>query len=202
MCKTPHEWRFNWRFVGPIICLWGRTTILSNVTKRSRSSASVRSSNRIFIGYALKAVRSWTGDLLIVDTEGLQTTPPSEIRVNRFKSKKSGHFKKEKQWICSFHARRAKSCKMDSRHPPRCVQKFGRDLWGIVGNYENGRHVAPSTELHVSNEDFPIPQNYCDVQRQTKTSIDVHHEAPSDDYWNICGDKSLSGHLIGVTRFE
>ena len=91
---------------------------------------------------------------------------------------------------------------MDSRHPPRCVQKFGRDLWSIVGNYENGSHVAPSTELHVSNDDFPKPQNYSDVQRQTKTSIDVHHEAPSDDYWNICGDKSLSGHLIGVTRFE
>ena len=50
---------------------------------------------------------------------------------------------------------------------------------------------------------FPIPLNYIDVQRQTKTSIDVLHEATIDDNWNI-GDKSLtlSEPWIGVTRFE
>ena len=31
--------------------------------------------------------RSWTGDLLIVDTDDLKTMPPSEIHVTRFKSK-------------------------------------------------------------------------------------------------------------------
>ena len=49
---------------------------------------------------------------------------------------------------------------------------------------------------------FPIPLNYIDVQRQTKTSIDVLHEATIDDKWNI-GDKSLtmSEPWIGVTCF-
>ena len=49
---------------------------------------------------------------------------------------------------------------------------------------------------------FPIPLNYIDVQGQTKTSIDVLHEATNDDKWNI-GDKSLtlSEPWIGVTRF-
>ena len=48
---------------------------------------------------------------------------------------------------------------------------------------------------------FPIPLNYIDVQRQTKTSIDVLHEATIDDKWNI-GDKSLSlsEPWIGVTH--
>ena len=49
---------------------------------------------------------------------------------------------------------------------------------------------------------FPIPLNYTDDQRQRKTSIDVHHEATIDDYWNVDGDKSLSNPWIGVTMFE
>ena len=48
---------------------------------------------------------------------------------------------------------------------------------------------------------FPIPLNYIDVQRQTKTSIVVLHETTIDDKWNI-GDKSLSlsEPWIGVTH--
>ena len=39
------------------------------------------------MGYALNAGRSWTGDLLMADTEDLKTMPPSEIHVKAFKSK-------------------------------------------------------------------------------------------------------------------
>ena len=63
-------------------------------------------------------------------------------------------------------------------------------------------HVAPTTTLCVPKDDFPIPLNCIDVQRQTKTGIDVLHEATIDDYWNIDGDKSLSEPWIGLTRFE
>ena len=45
---------------------------------------------------------------------------------------------------------------------------------------------------YVPKDDFPIPLNYADVQRQTNTSIDVHHEATIHDSWKICGDMSLS----------
>ena len=50
-------------------------------------------------------------------------------------------------------------------------------------------------------DDFPRPLKYIDVNRQTKTSIDVLHEATIDDYWNFDGDNSLSEPWIGVTRF-
>ena len=53
----------------------------------------------------------------------------------------------------------------------------------------------------LRKDDFPIPLNYFDVQRQTKTSIDVLHEATIDDYWKIDGDRSLSESWIRVTRF-
>ena len=54
----------------------------------------------------------------------------------------------------------------------------------------------------VSKDDFPIPLNYVDVHRHTKTSIGVLHEAAIVDHWNVDGDKSLSEPWIGVTRFE
>ena len=56
--------------------------------------------------------------------------------------------------------------------------------------------------MHVPKDDFPIPLNYLDVQRETKTSIDVVHEAAIDGYWNFHGDRSLSEPWICVTRFE
>ena len=49
---------------------------------------------------------------------------------------------------------------------------------------------------------FPDTSEFIDVQRQTKTSIDVLHAATFDDDWNTDGDKSLSEPWIGVTRFE
>ena len=50
-------------------------------------------------------------------------------------------------------------------------------------------------------DDFPTSQNYIDVQRPTKTGIDVLHEATIDDDGNIDGDKSLSEPWISATRF-
>ena len=57
------------------------------------------------------------------------------------------------------------------------------------------------TKLNVPRNVFPIPQNYTDVQKQTKTSLDVLQEATIGDYWNVGGDMSLSAPRIGVTRF-
>ena len=57
------------------------------------------------------------------------------------------------------------------------------------------------TKFHVPSDDSRIPMNYIDVQRQTKTSIDVLQEATSDDYWNMDGDKPQSESWNGVTRF-
>ena len=118
----------------------------------------------------------------------------------------------------------AKSCKKDSRYPPLCtkrratpgehlqkknmkpeiqIQTSALDkISGVMGNYENRNPFAPRTTLYVPKEGFPKPLNYIDVQRQTKTSIDVFNEATIDDYRNVDGDKSLSDPWICVTRFE
>ena len=70
-----------------------------------------------------------------------------------------------------------------------------------MGDYENRNHVFPRTKIFVPKDDVPRPQNFSDVQRQTKTSLNVHHEATIGDYWNMDGDKSLSASWTGVTRF-
>ena len=64
-----------------------------------------------------------------------------------------------------------------------------------------GTILLPKTKLCVPKDDFPIFVNYMDVQRQTKTSLDVLHVATIDDFWNMDGEKSLSELEIGVTRF-
>ena len=51
----------------------------------------------IFLGHALNAVKSWTCDRLIVDTEELKTMPPFEIHVTSFKSKEVGVVKSTKR---------------------------------------------------------------------------------------------------------
>ena len=74
-----------------------------------------------------------------------------------------------------------------------------QDFWSIVGVYTYRNHVAPrTTKLYAPKDDFPIPLNYIDVLRQTKTSIDVLHETTIDDHWNVDGDTSLSEPWIGV----
>ena len=91
--------------------------------------------------------------------------------------------------------------KEDARDPdpdPDPDVQAQQDFWSIMGDYVYRNHVAPRTKLHVPHDDFPIPLNYMDVQRQTKISFDVPHE----DDWNIDGHKSLSETWIGVPRFE
>ena len=88
--------------------------------------------------------------------------------------------------LCS-HAGRANSCKEDSRYPPLCAKRRAtsgekirtkeqeeaqdpdaearQEFWSIVGDYIIRNHVAPRTKLSVPKDDFPIPLNYIDVQR-------------------------------------
>ena len=61
-----------------------------------------------------------------------------------------------------------------------------------MGNYNCRNRVVPRTKLDVPKDDFPTLQYYIDVQRQSKTSIVVLHEATIDDYWNVDGYNSLS----------
>ena len=65
-----------------------------------------------------------------------------------------------------------------------------------------GIMLLPGRNSLVLKDDFPIPLNCIAVQRQTKTTTCVLHDAAIDDYWNTDGDTSLSEPFIGVTRFE
>ena len=61
--------------------------------------------------------------------------------------------------------------------------------------------VAPRTKLNVPTDDFPIHLIFWDVQRQTKTSLDVLQRVTIGDYWNMDGDRSLFEPWTGMTPF-
>ena len=71
-----------------------------------------------------------------------------------------------------------------------------------MGDFAYWKHVAPRTKLHVPKDDFPIPLNSIDVEKQTITSLDVLQESTIDHPWNMEEDKSMSQPWIVVTRFE
>ena len=84
------------------------------------------------------------------------------------------------------------------------IQYYNRNFWNTYfGNslHSKSWEQLSKDENSVPMDDFPRPLKYIDVNRQTKTSIDVLHEATIDDYWNFDGDNSLSEPWIGVTRF-
>ena len=67
---------------------------------------------------------SWTGDLLIVDTEDLKTMPPSEIHVKKLQIKRGGH-SQEKQRIC-IPMQDGRNIARTAAVLHRCVQSEGR----------------------------------------------------------------------------
>ena len=71
--------------------------------------------------------------------------------------------------------------KEENRDPDADVE----DRRDFVEHY--GR-LPPRTKLYVAKDEFPIPLNYIDVERQLITGIDVLREATIDDYWNIDGE--------------
>ena len=77
-----------------------------------------------------------------------------------------------------------------------------QDFWSSLGDFAHWKHVAPRTKLHVPKDDFPIPLNSIDVEKQTISSLDVLQESTIDHSWNMEGDTSMSQPWIGGTRFE
>ena len=135
--------------------------------------------------------------------------------------KKRWTFTRESMNLYS-HAKRPKSCKMGSRYLPLSTKREAtprgnlskipseqkeeardpdpdvearQDLGNIMGNYIFTESCCSHNKTLSSKGRFPIPLNYIDVQRQTKTSMDVLHETTFDDYWNIGGDKSHCQNL-------
>ena len=82
---APYERRFNSPFEGPNITF----IKYHQKTKVECISLAQKSFPGMFIGYALNmGGRSWTGDLLMVDTEDLQPIPPSERHVRKIQNQK------------------------------------------------------------------------------------------------------------------
>ena len=82
---TLYERRFNSPFDGPSIPFGAEVKTYPISSKYQgrlhRFGTKTKVHLGIFIGYALNAVRTWTGGLLMVDAEDLQTIPPSETRA-------------------------------------------------------------------------------------------------------------------------
>ena len=56
----------------------------------------------------------------------------------------------------------------------------------ISGAHVDGHRVALRGQLYVPHESsFPIPLNYVDVCRQTRTNADNLEERNIDDSWNV-----------------
>ena len=72
------------------------------------------------------------------------------------------------------------------------------NFWSISGNYIYSHHVEPRVKLYVPREkSFPIPLRYFDVTRATCTTSDVTFERRMGGYWNIEGNRDLSGTWTG-----
>ena len=168
---------------------------------------------------------SWTVDLFIVDTEDLKTMPPSEINVKRFKSKEVDIQKGDAVSLYS-HAGRAKSCKKDCRYPLVCTKRGApsgenlntllqkrrisrdpdpdvearQDFCSIMEGSIYRNRVAPKTKLCVPKDDFRIPLNYADIQKQNRALM-YFKRRPSVIIGTWMETKSLSEPWISVTRF-
>ena len=171
---------------------WSRCKILSNIFMRPRSSTSVRYKSPSWNFHVIRFERgwSWSRDFLMVDTEDLKTIPPSESHVKIFKSKEVNILKRNNEFVFP-----RKSCKKDSSHPPLCTEReptSGMDLNTIFKKKKKPEFsVALRTQLFVPKGRFPLPLNYKDVQRQTKTSVGVLHEATIGNLRNMDGE---TGH--------
>ena len=52
-----------------------------------------------------------------------------------------------------------------------------------------------------TEESFPIPLKYIDVTRTADTTLEVMSEKHIEDYWNLDGERRMSGAWTGFTRF-
>ena len=69
-----------------------------------------------------------------------------------------------------------------------------RDFWSISGSFIYRHHVQERHRHYVLQESsFPITLKYIGVVRRTNTTLDVWQESLIKDYWNVHGDRQLSG---------
>ena len=144
-----------------------------------------------------------------MDTEDLQSNPSKEVDISKRNNEfviPSGEIFQEGQpylLLCTKRERprariSATFFRRKRKKPEIQIQmsKLDKISVKIIGHYIYRNHVAPRTTLNVPKDEFPILLNYIEVQRQTKTSIDVLHEATIDGYWNVDGDMLLSEHSV------
>ena len=82
------------------------------------------------------------------------------------------------------------------------MRKLKNDFWSVTGDFICRHHVEPSVKLYMSKEEsFPVALKYIDFSRTTQTSLDVLLQKNIDDYWNVDGERELSGAWTGFTRF-
>ena len=86
--QTLHERRFDSPLHGPIIPFGAGVKFYPMSAKyQGRVHQFGTSLSWKFMGYAMNAGGSWTGDLFIAEAEDLKTMPPTEIHVKGVKPK-------------------------------------------------------------------------------------------------------------------
>ena len=148
-----------------------------------------------FIGYALNAEGSWTGDLVKVDTKNMQTIPPSEIHAKRFKSKE-WTFKTETEFV--FPCRTGEILH-EGQPLSAALYKAGgdfrRDYWNTVGDTSLSEPWIGVTRFELLNKDPPEGQRW--VQgRLTKKQVTAGPGLIWQEDWSSTMSRSSQGKAI------
>ena len=179
------------------------------------------------MGYSQRSGGSWDGDLIIADYEEIDTAEHSRhIHPKRFKAKEIEVMSFEGEPIfplalgtCHQPGRQSKA----SRKPPVPPQRpqttteaedissrqqntrppLQPDYWELTSELLIRHHTTARQKLFIPSEaDCPLPLDYIDVIRMTKTDIEDQEESRIEDTWNIHGPQPLSVPWKGTTSFS
>ena len=185
--KTASEKRYGKTFDGPSIP-FGTLVEYIPITAKDKSRIhqfGQKTLKGIFLGYVLRAVRGWSGDLMIADYEDLQESEASEIYVKGFKNQEVIRKRRLRISVCRRNSKTSWSSKTIinsgenlEREDDVEIEDGDRkginteDSWSMSGEFIYRHHEEHRLKPYdPDNETFPIPLKYVDVMRQTQTSI-------------------------------
>ena len=154
--KTQYERRFGEPFKGPIIP-FGSLVEYHPITAKDQSRIHQFGKKvlpKLFLGYALYAEGIWKGDILVADSEELETMDASEIYSKKAQCKGSNISQRKLKHYFPAADGRKKLLEeiMNWEHPPRYgITQFEEKVEGIFLENQKGLH------LHHLKTHFGMP---------------------------------------------
>ena len=185
--KRASEKRYGMTFDGPSIP-FGTLIEYILITAKDKSRIhqfGQKTLKGIFLGFVLRAVGGWSGDLMIAGYEDLQESEASEIYVKGFKNQEVIRKRRLRISVRKRNSKTSWSSKtimnsgenLEREHDVEIEEGDRKgsnteDSWSMSGEFIYRHHEEHRLKLYdPDNETFPIPLKYVDVMRQTQTSI-------------------------------